>query len=102
MKASGIFPMPGDDEIDQHIIPINKTVPQDIFIHRRKLYGFKYAHNKSCIIYSSQEAFYPGDEEHLSTSVVGEIINIYLRENLLYSPKTESMFSQEVLLGREL
>ena len=36
MKASGIFPMPGDDEIDQHIIPINKTVPQDIFIPRRK------------------------------------------------------------------
>ena len=36
MKASGIFTMPGDDEIGQHIIPINKTVPQDVFIPRRK------------------------------------------------------------------
>ena len=36
MKASRIFQMPGDDKMGQHIIPINKKVPKDIFILWRK------------------------------------------------------------------
>ena len=36
-------------------------------------YGFKYAHKKSCMMYSSQESFYPGGEEHPSSSSVGDI-----------------------------
>ena len=73
IKDSYILPIPGDDDMGQQIIPINKSVPQHIFALRRKEDELKYAHNKSCVIYSSQEAFYPGGKEHPSTSVVGDI-----------------------------
>ena len=31
-KASDIFLIPGDEEMVQHIIPINKSGPQEIFL----------------------------------------------------------------------
>ena len=74
-KESGMFLMSGYSEMGQHIIPIINKGPQEFFYKRKKREdGFKYAHNKSCVVYSSQEAFYPGGEEHPSTSVVGDII----------------------------
>ena len=36
--------------------------------------GLKYTNKKSEVIYSSQEDFYPGGEEHPSTSVLGDIV----------------------------
>ena len=30
-KSSGIFLIPGDDEMVQHIFPFNESGPQDIF-----------------------------------------------------------------------
>ena len=36
IKASGIFPVTVDDEDSQHIIPINKPVPQEIFSSENK------------------------------------------------------------------
>ena len=35
-KASGICLIPGDDDMVQHSIPINKSVPQEIFALWRK------------------------------------------------------------------
>ena len=56
-KSSDILLTPGDDYMVQHIIPINKSGYQDIFDLCRKEYEFKYAHKKSCVIYSSWEVF---------------------------------------------
>ena len=36
MKSSGIFLVPGDDDMGQHISPINKPVPQEILVIWRK------------------------------------------------------------------
>ena len=78
MEESGIFLVPGDAEMGQHIIYINKPGPQEIFVHKKekevKHYGFKYTHKKSCVIYSSQKALYTGDEKNPSISVVGDIV----------------------------
>ena len=57
----------------QYISPVNKSGPQDIFSLWIKEDGFKYAHNKSCVIYSSQEVSYPSGEENPSTFLVGDI-----------------------------
>ena len=46
-KASDIFLTHGDYDIVQHIIPINKSVLQEIFAIYRKEDEFKYSHNKS-------------------------------------------------------
>ena len=46
-------PIPVVDETVQHIIPINKSVPQEIFLFIEKQYEFKYSHKKSYKIYSS-------------------------------------------------
>ena len=35
MKASGIFIMPGDADMGQHITPINKPRPQDFFCSKK-------------------------------------------------------------------
>ena len=50
IKASGILPMPGDDDMGQHIRPINKTGPQEIFVLMRKEDWFKYSHRRSCMV----------------------------------------------------
>ena len=55
MKENDIFLIPGIDEMVKRIIPINNSGPQDIFSLYRKEYEFKYAHKKSCVIYSPQE-----------------------------------------------
>ena len=44
-----------------------------IFLYVKKK-GLKYTNKKSEVIYSSQEDFYPGGEEHPSTSVLGDIV----------------------------
>ena len=49
-KASDNFLIPGDDEIVQHIITINKSGPQELLSLWRKEDKFKYEHNKSCIL----------------------------------------------------
>ena len=56
-KASDICLITGDDEIIQHIIPLNKSGPQEIVTLWVKEDDFRHAHKKSCVIYSSQEAF---------------------------------------------
>ena len=49
-KACDILLSPGDDEMVQHIIPINNSGTQDIFSLWRKEDEFKYPHKKSCEI----------------------------------------------------
>ena len=56
-KASAIWLINGDDEMVQHIRPLNKSEPQDIVSLWRKEEDFKFSHKKSCAIYYSQEAF---------------------------------------------
>ena len=68
--------LPGEADIGQHIIPINKPVPQNIVFFEKN--GFKYADKKIYIIYSSQEAFYPNGEENPSTSFVGYITIFFM------------------------
>ena len=45
-EASDIFLIPGDDDMVQHIIPINKSIPQYIFAVWIKEDDLKYAHKK--------------------------------------------------------
>ena len=66
--------IPGDDNMVQNISPINKSGLQDIFSLWRKYNELKYSHNKPCILYCPQEAFYFGDKEHPSISVVVNIV----------------------------
>ena len=73
-KDSDILVIPGDADMVQQMIPINKSGPQDSFSLWRKEDEFQYSHDKSCVIYSSQEAFYLGGEEPPSISVVGNIV----------------------------
>ena len=60
MKEIVITLMSGDEEVVQHINPTNKPGQQDIFVLRKKD-GLKYSDKKSCIVYYSQEYFYPGN-----------------------------------------
>ena len=56
-KTSDTWIITGDVEMVQHIRPINKSGSQDIFSLWIKEDKFKYAHKKSCVIYSPWEAF---------------------------------------------
>ena len=49
-KASDIWMIPGDDDMIQHIRPLNKSGPQDIVDLWRKEGDLKYTHQKSYII----------------------------------------------------
>ena len=60
-KSSENVLNPGNDEMVHHTRPINKSRLKQIFT----LY-FKYAHEKSWIIYSPQEDFYISVEVHPS------------------------------------
>ena len=46
-KESDIWLIPGDDDMVQHIRPLNKSVREEIVTLWRKEDEFKYTHNKS-------------------------------------------------------
>ena len=69
-----MFPMPESYDISKHGSPTIKLGLQFFF---RKEDGFKYAQKKACVVYSTQEIFYPTSEKKVSTSFFG-ILYIYI------------------------